>query len=80
MYVLLFAGLAAALTVLAVTPALSRETDNKIEQEIERRLAYVGVLAARLQPVLRPHLLSPHGLLQSAQLHRAVERHSRGLG
>ena len=56
MYMLLFAGLAAALTLLAVTPALSRETENKIQQEVERRLA-AGETPNRLIDEQSPYLL-----------------------
>ncbi|MBT8353652.1 MAG: thioredoxin domain-containing protein [Desulfofustis sp.] len=56
MYTLLFAGLAGVLTVFAVPPALSRETENKIQQEIERRLA-AGETPNRLKDEQSPYLL-----------------------
>jgi uncharacterized protein YyaL (SSP411 family) len=56
MYILLFAGLATALTLFAISPAFSRETENKIQQEIERRLA-AGETPNRLIDEQSPYLL-----------------------
>ena len=55
-YMLLLFGLAAVLAVFAVTPAVSRETENKIQQEIERRLA-AGEKPNRLIDEHSPYLL-----------------------
>ena len=56
MYVLIFIGLAAVLAAFAVAPAVSRETENRIQQEIERRLAD-GETPNRLIDEQSPYLL-----------------------
>ena len=62
MNLLLFAGLAAVLTMLAVSPAVSRAGDNSIQQEIERRLAageQPNQLINEQSPYLLQHAFNP---------------------